>query len=137
MIDEEEEDVDKLLKRKISWKGVLKAILGFILIGGSVFLIQISQRGEEINTTYFMLGIVLMCMASTVMVPVPRKKKEIRHTVSILECEKCGSKRVHDYTDGDFVYKSTGIPCINCDGQYKILRVFSLKLKTKGKSKSK
>lgn len=137
MIDEEEEDVDKLLKRKISWKGVLKAILGFTLIGGSVFLIQISQQGEEINTTYLMLGIVLMCMASTVMVPIPRKKKDVRHTVSVLECEICDSKRVHDYANGDFVYKNTGISCTNCDGQYKILRVYSLKLKSKGKSKSK
>lgn len=136
MIEEDEEDIEKILKRKISWKALLKSILGIILFVGSIFLIQYSQRGESINTTYFILGIMLMCIASSVMVPNPKKKKEVLHTVSILKCEKCGVERVHDYKDGDYVYKDTGIPCEKCDGSYKILCVYSLKLKSKGRTKS-
>ena len=137
MIDEEEEDVEKLLKGKISWKAVFKGIFGFLLMGGAFVLITISQQGEEMNVTYFIFGIVLLCMASSIMVPVPKKKKDLRHTVSVLKCEKCGNERVHDYKEGDFVFKDTGIICDKCSLKYKILKVYSIKLKPQGKKKNK
>ncbi|TFG19225.1 MAG: hypothetical protein EU530_06815 [Promethearchaeota archaeon] len=136
MIDEEEEDVEKLLKRKISWKSVFKGLLGLILLGGAFTLITISRQGGEINITYFMFGIVLLCIASSVMVPVPKKKNELRHTVSIHKCAKCGNKRVHDYKEGDFVHKDSGIMCEECAGNYKIFEVYSIKLKARKKTKT-
>lgn len=136
MIDEEEEDVEEKLKRKISWKAVLKGIIGFLLLGGGFVLIQFSQSGDTTNTTYLILGITLLCMASSVMVPVPQKKKEVRHTISILKCKKCGYERVHDYAEGDFVFKETIMPCDKCDGNFQISKVYSLKLKSKGKKKT-
>ena len=137
MIDDEEEDVEKILKRRISWKAVLKGILGFLLLGGGFVLIQIAQSSENINYTYFVSGIFLMCMASSVLVQVPKKKKEVRHTIWVLKCQKCGFERVNDYTDGDFVFKDTGIKCPNCEGTFKIQKVYSLKLKSKGRAKTK
>jgi len=136
MIDEEEENVEDLLKRKISWKAVLKGLLGLILLGGAFTLITISQQGEGINITYFMFGVVLLCMASSIMVPKPKKKKELRHTVSIHRCDKCGEKRVHDYKEGDFVHKDSGIVCEKCAGTYKIFEVYSIKLKPRSKKKT-
>jgi thiol:disulfide interchange protein len=133
MIDEEEEDVEKLLKRRISWKNMLKGILGLILLGGAFALITIAQQGGGINTLYLMFGILLMCMASSVMMPNRKKKKDLRHTISVLQCEKCGTKRVHDYKEGDFVYKQTNIPCEQCHTNYKIIEVYSLKLKSSAK----
>ena len=135
MIDEEEEDVEKLLKRKISWKAFFKGLLAFILGGGAFLLITFSQQGEEINITYFMFGIILLCMVSSIMVPVPKKKTDLRHTVSIHKCAVCGNKRVHDYKDGDFVHKDSGIVCEKCAGSYKIIEVYSIKLKQRGKKK--
>ncbi len=137
MIDEEEEDVEKILKRKISWKKVLKGILGFILLGGGFVLIQLSQASGSINPTYFILAIFLICMSSSVLVQIPKKTKEVRHTISVLQCQKCGVERVNDYKDGDYVFKDTGISCPNCDSTFKILKVYSLKLKSKGKIKTK
>ena len=109
MIDEEEEDVEKILKRRISWKNVLKGILGFILLAGGVTLIQLGQSSESINYTYIILGIFLLCMSSSLLVQPPKKKKDVRHTISILQCQKCGLERVQDYKDGDYVFKDTGI----------------------------
>jgi hypothetical protein len=137
MIDDEEEDVEKLLKRRISWKALLKGIVGFLLLGGAFVLITISQTSEGINTTYFLLGIMLMCLSSSVLVPIPTKKTELRHTISILKCESCGIERVRDYQDGDYVYKDTDLSCPNCEGRYKIHSVYSLKLKQKKSRKSK
>jgi hypothetical protein len=135
MIDEEEEDIEKLLKRRISWKSLLKGIFGLLFLGGAILLIQFSQTADGVNYTFFLLGITLMCMASTIMVPIPKKEKDVRHTISILKCEKCGSERVQDYKDGDFVHKDSKIACKNCDGHYKIQQVYSLKLKPKAKIK--
>ena len=137
MIDEEEEDFEKILKRKISWKKLLKGTLGLIFLGGAFFLIEFSRSEEGINYTYFLLGITLMCMASTLMVPIPKKTKDLRHTVSILKCEKCGIERVRDYQDGDFVFKITSVNCETCNKPFKIQQVYSLKLKTKVKKKKK
>jgi len=136
MIDEEEDDVENLLKRKISWKAILKGFFGLIMLGGAVLLIQFSRSEEGINYTYFFLAITLMCVASSIMVPIPERKKEVRHTISLLKCEKCGSLRVQDYMDGDFVYKDTETPCKQCSGNYKIHEVYSLKLKSTGKKKT-
>ena len=135
MIDPEEEDVEKLLKRKISWKAVLKGILGLLLLGGAFFLITTFQNTQD--STYLILGIVLMCMASSILVPIPQKKNELRHTLTILKCDQCGSERVQDYKEGDFVFKDTGIPCRDCNSTYKILNVYSVKLKPKSRMKTK
>ena len=137
MIDEEEENIEKLLKRKISWKNLLKGILGFILLGCAFLLITLAQQGEEVNTTYFMFGIVLICLGSSIMMPNRKKKKELRHTISILQCEECGNKRVQDYRDGDFVFKKTDSQCEKCKNQFKIIEVNSVKLKTGTKTKNK
>ncbi len=135
MIDQDEEDVEKLLKRKISWKSIIKGVLGLILLVGGVLLIEYFRRTQ--NSTYMLLGIVLLCMGSSVMVPIPQKKNELRHTISILKCDNCGSERVQDYKEGDFVFKDTEITCRDCSSTYLIHNVYSVKLKSKARKKSK
>ncbi|MHA1727746.1 MAG: hypothetical protein ACTSWY_03330 [Promethearchaeota archaeon] len=129
MIDEEDEEIEDLLKRKISWKVILKGTLAFILMGSAYMLIQFSSD-------WMFFGILIMCLASSLMVPSQKEKRVIRQTLSFLKCDKCSIQQVKDYEEGDFIFKEAGI-CPKCGNSLKISLIYSVKLKEKEEKKKK
>jgi len=129
MIQEEEEDIEDILKHKISWMGILKgSIVGLFTVTAYIII------------TYFplwsILGIVLILLSVLLMLPQLPDRDSLRQTKSVLNCEnkECGTRKVRDYEDGDFVFKTGGI-CPKCNSNFKITEIYSIKLKPEKQQK--
>lgn len=133
--DSENEDPEELLKRKISWKSVLKGIFVGIIMIGSVVIIQLSRMGV-ISGNWLWVGFILLCISSSLIVPRKHEEKPMRQTLSLLKCEKCGIQKVRDYLDGDYIYKPVGV-CSKCNEKMQIMEIYSVKLKEKSKKADK
>ena len=129
--DEEEEefneDEEYIPKRlKISAKSVLKGIgTGAVIVLGLYFL----NQGLG-NTGAFALGFILLCVGSTLINLPRRKRKKVKQVFSIFKCSvpDCGVKELHEFKEGDYVFKQVG-PCFKCDEGFlyidQIFAVFS------------
>jgi hypothetical protein len=115
--DEEEDqfndDEEYVPKRsKISAKSVVRGIgTGVVIVLGLILL----NEGVG-NTGLFALGFILLCAGSTLINLPRRKRKKIKQVFSIFKCAapNCGVKELHEFKEGDYVFKKIG-PCFNCD----------------------
>lgn len=131
MSQEEEENIEDILKSIYPWKGFLK---GFIVV---LFMVT-----AYITITFFpswsILGVVLLILSALFMIPELPDQEKKRQTLSVLKCEniECGTQKVKDYEDGDFVFKIGGI-CPKCNNNYKIIEIYSKKLDKKSEQEKK
>ncbi|MHA1821366.1 MAG: hypothetical protein ACTSVC_12900 [Promethearchaeota archaeon] len=126
MIEDEDKDVEELLKHKISWKSVLKTIVIFILMLISYFLIQFAGKSGG-GSNWSILGFTLLCIASSLMVPEKKEEKLVRQTLSNLKCEQCGKVLIRDYKEGDYIFKRVG-KCPECKGTMYVSEIYSVKI---------
>lgn len=126
MIEDEEKDLEEIFERKINWKSVLKGILVFITMLGGYLLVQYSGQ-QGLGGTGTFLGFMLLCIASSFLVPMDKEKKDVRQSLTKLICENCGRTYIRDYEDGDVLYKKTG-HCENCGEKLKITEIYSVKI---------
>ncbi len=120
--DDEEEYVPK--KSKFPWKGVLKGAGIMVVVVTGLYLVNQGWGDVTLSSA----GFVMLCLGSALInLRVPRKKK-IRQVFSLYRCNAtdCGIKELHEFKDGDFVYKEIG-PCFKCDGLMYIEQIFSVK----------
>jgi hypothetical protein len=132
MSQEEEENIEDILKSINPWKGFLK---GIIVV---VFMVT-----AYITITYFpswsILGVVLLILSALIMIPeLPDQDGNKRLTLSVLKCEniECGNQIVRDYEDGDFVF-NIGRICPKCNTNFKIIEIYSKKLDKKSEQEKK
>ncbi|HMF30966.1 MAG TPA: hypothetical protein VKK79_06110 [Candidatus Lokiarchaeia archaeon] len=132
MIDPDDDEYAEYLKkdRKGQVLSVLKGLAIVALFVLSYYLIQLGFSGGTGGTSYITLGFLLICLLSTLMSIQPKKKKNKRHTLTILGCTdpQCKGKKVRDYQDGDYVFKEEG-KCAQCNGMLRIEEIYSVKLK--------
>lgn len=133
---EEEKTPEEILKRKITWKSVLKNIITFIMLFGAFILITYFSSPESLGSTGMFLGITLLCIASSLMVPMDEDKKDVKQTLTTLKCEKCSKTIIKDYQEGDFVFKMADL-CPQCNIPMKIQEIYQVKLKMKEKPSKK
>lgn len=123
----EEESDEDILEKDRSWKKILKYIVvAILLILGALFFIV--GIGPDIFTNY-VIGIMLICFATTLSQMEKKPEEPIKQTLTILECNQCKGKKVRNYKNGDFVYKQTDEECPKCEGTMKIKEIYSVKLK--------
>lgn len=133
---EEEKSPEEILKRKITWKSVLKNIITFIMLFGAFILITYFSSAETLGSTGMFLGITLLCIASSLMVPMDEDKKDLKHTLTMMKCEKCSKTIIKDFQEGDYVFKSAD-NCPQCNVPMKIQEIYQVKLKMKEKASNK
>ncbi|MFX1498488.1 MAG: hypothetical protein ACFFBH_13255 [Promethearchaeota archaeon] len=125
MIDDEDED-EKVLKKKISLKSILKNLLMIVLIVvGAVF---IYLGGGENQIYNFFIGFTLICLGSTLLQVQRHPSEPVRQTLSILKCNLCGVIKVRNYQYGDFVFKKVDT-CNECNEAMEVNQIYSVKLK--------
>ncbi|MHA1726284.1 MAG: hypothetical protein ACTSYC_08215 [Promethearchaeota archaeon] len=125
MIDEEDEE--EILKKKISFKSVLKNILIIILIIIGALFIYLGIFPDQ--TTNFMVGFTLICIGTTILQLPKRMQEPLRQTLTILTCNLCGITKVRNFKAGDFVFKKTEDHCEKCHEPLQIKQIYSVKLK--------
>jgi len=130
MIEKDELSIKERLKSKISWKSVLKNLMAIILAIIAFILINLGRINREYLSTAFIIGIFLMCIASSLILSESKEEKKIQQTLSLLKCSKCDIKIYKDYEDGDYVYKKSG-KCIKCGSDLIITQIHSVNLKLK------
>ena len=130
MIDEE--DDEEILKKKLSWKSVLKNLVLIVLIGIGVMFMYIGEPDPTVN---LMIGFFFICLATSILQMKKSPKDPLRQTLTILKCNSCGAIKVRNYENGDFIFKSTEV-CTKCNKLMQINQIYSVKLK-KAKDKNK
>ena len=91
-------------------------------------LINLSGKEGGLGSSGVVTGFLLLCIASSLMIPMENKNKVIKQTLTSSKCDKCSQLVISDYKDGDFVFKNSG-KCPNCDGNLKVIEIYSVKLK--------
>ncbi|MHA1681665.1 MAG: hypothetical protein ACTSUE_11705 [Promethearchaeota archaeon] len=120
--DDDEEYEPK--KSKIPIKSVLKAlgIMVFVVAG----MLLMNQGFQD--PSVYAVGFILICTGSCLMNLPSRKKRKVKHVYSIYKCNAsgCGIKELHEFKDGDYVFKRIG-PCWKCEaGVMEISQIFSV-----------
>ncbi|MFX0101797.1 MAG: hypothetical protein ACFFCS_19690 [Candidatus Hodarchaeota archaeon] len=128
MADEEfnEDEEYDVKKEKFPVKAFLKGILVIFIAIFAMYLMNYNWG----NTIAIYGGITLICMASILMNYKPPKPKKVKQVYSIYKCNACNIKELHDFKDGDYVYKKLG-PCWKCDGWMSISQIFAVEVKEK------
>ncbi|MFX1392074.1 MAG: hypothetical protein ACFFAH_00740 [Promethearchaeota archaeon] len=125
MIDEDDED-EEILKKGITVKSVLKNIIVILLIMLGAYFMYLGFSPNQ--WSYFFLGIMFLCLGTTLMQMQKEKPEPLRQTLTILACNLCGLTRVRNYESGDFIFMEKG-KCGKCSGLMKIKEIYSVKLK--------
>lgn len=128
MIDEE--DDEEILKKKLSWKSVLKNLVLIALLAIGVLFMYIGEPDPTVN---LMIGFFFICLATSILQMKKPPKDPVRQTLTILKCISCGAVKVRNYESGDFIFKLLGT-CEKCNDPMEINQIYSVKLK-KAKSK--
>lgn len=125
---EEEEDDEKILEKGFSFKGALKAFFVILLIMLGAYFMYLGFNGEWGN---FFLGILFLCLGTTLMQMQKQTPEPLRQTLSILICGICGLTKVRNYETGDFVFNKTSDKCNKCKSNdlMEIKQIYSVKLK--------
>lgn len=124
-----EKEIEDILKNETPWKGILKAIFVFLSMGTAYIIITYFPD-------WFLMAILLICFTAILMIPDLPDLEIKRQTLSVLKCEnkECGTRKVKDYEDGEFVFKTGGI-CPKCNSNFKIIEIYSIKPKEDSKQK--
>ncbi|MHA1793028.1 MAG: hypothetical protein ACTSVI_10320 [Promethearchaeota archaeon] len=116
-------------KSKFPVKGVLKGIVIMILFILGMFLINQFWG----NISYFVLGFMLLCLASYLLGYKSPKKKKIKHVYSLYQCmnPSCNIRELHEFKEGDYIFKRLG-SCWKCDsGELVIIQIFAVETESK------
>ena len=124
MIDDE--DDEDILKKKLTWKSILKNLFVIVAIIFGAFLIYSGSTPQTSYNTY--IGFMLICTASMLVQVQKPPPEPIRQTLSILACRICGLVKVRNYQDGDYVFRETGT-CSQCNKSMEITQIYSVRLK--------
>jgi len=124
---EEEDDDDKVLEKGLSVKGALKAFLVILLIVVGAYFMYLGFSPD--NWGNFLIGILFLCLGTTLMQMQKQHPEPLRQTLSILVCSICGLTKVRNYMTGDFVFNKTVDKCNKCNDSMEIKQIYSVKLK--------
>ncbi|MFX0186859.1 MAG: hypothetical protein ACFE8A_03885 [Candidatus Hodarchaeota archaeon] len=125
MIDEDDED-EEILKKGISFKNALKTLLVIFLIMIGAYFMYLGFGPDQWSN--FFLGILFLCLGTTLMQMQKEKPDPLRQTLTILTCNLCGMTHVRNFESGDFIFMEKG-KCKKCHGLMKINQIYSVKLK--------
>ena len=123
----EEEDDEDVLKKKITFKSVLKNILLILLIVIGAMFIYLGIGPDPISS--WTIGFMLICFGATLLQFQKSTPEPIRQTLTILICKLCGLTKVRNYEKGDFVFKKLG-KCDKCEDLMEIKDIYSVRLKS-------
>jgi len=128
-----EDDIEELLKYKISWKTVLKIVIILILVGVVLYYVIIGVFPSDV----FIYVLVLLCIiGGIILISLEHEDDVDRQTVSALECPNCDFQMINSYEKGDYIFKNMG-KCSNCEGNLQIAEIYSVKLAKKQKEEEK
>ncbi|MFX0000799.1 MAG: hypothetical protein ACFE9Q_04905 [Candidatus Hodarchaeota archaeon] len=123
----EEEDDEEILKKRITFKSILKNILFIILIVVGVLFIYLDFGPDQISS--WSIGFILICFGATLIQFQKSPAEPIRQTLTILICKLCGLTKVRNYEKGDFVFKRKD-KCEKCEDLMEIKQIYSVRLKS-------
>jgi len=118
-------DIEELLKYKISWKTILKIVIVIVFL---VIVVYFSIIGVFPSDIYIYVIVILCIVGGIVLISLDHEEDVIQQTVSTLKCLKCDFQRINSYEDGDHIFKMMK-KCPNCDGNLQIAEIYSVKLK--------
>ena len=124
---EEEDDDEKILEKGFSFKGAIKAFFVIVLIMLGAYFMYLGFSPD--NWGNFMIGILFLCLGTTLMQMQKHPQEPLRQTLSILVCAICGLTKVRNYVKGDFVFNKTSDKCNKCNDIMEIKQIYSVKLK--------
>ncbi len=123
----EEEDDEEVLKKKISFKSILKNLLFILIFILGWLFISFNFGDNQISS--WSIGFILMCLGLTFIQLQKTPPEPIRQTLTILICKLCGLTKVRNYEKGDFVFKRLG-KCDKCEELMEIKDIYSIRLKS-------
>ena len=126
MIDEEDDD-EEILKKGLTFKGALKTFAVILLMLAGAYFIYLGFSPEQWGN--FFLGILFLCLGTTLMQAQKKPPEPLRQTLSILICGLCGLTKIRNYESGDFVFNKTSEMCNKCNDTMEIKQIYSVKLK--------
>lgn len=122
--DANENDIEELLKYKISWKTILKILIAIIFL---VIVIYYSIIGVFPSDLFIYVIVILCIIGGVILISLDHEDDVIKQTVSSLKCLKCDFQRINSYDNGDYIFKIMK-KCPNCDGNLQIAEIYSVKL---------
>lgn len=97
----------------------------FLIILGAM-IIYFGTGTDQI--TNFMIGFMLICVASTLIQIQKQAPEPIRQTLTILICKLCNITKVRNYEAGDFVFREVE-RCDKCNNSMEVKQIYSVRLK--------
>ena len=131
--DDHKNEIEELLKYKISWKIILKIVIVVILVG---IVIYFSIIGVFPSDIYIYVIIIVCIIGGAILITVDYEEDVKNQTVSAFDCLKCDFQKINSFENGDFIFKIKG-KCPNCDGNLHIAKIYSVKLAEKQKKRKK
>ena len=119
-----ENDIEELLKYKISWKTILKIVIVIIFV---VIVVYFSIIGVFPSDIYIYVIIILCVIGGAILISLDHEEDVNLQTVSTLKCLKCDFQKINSYSNGDYIFK-TMEKCPNCDENLQIAEIYSVKL---------
>ena len=129
--DDHENDIEELLKYKISWKFILKIVIVLIFVG---IVIYFSIIGVFPSDIYIYVIVIVCVIGGAILISLDFEEDITNQTISALNCLKCDFQRNNSYENEDFIFKIKG-KCPNCDENLQITKIYSVKLAEKQKEK--
>lgn len=123
---EEEDDDEEILKKGFSFKSALKTLLVVLLVMLGAYFMYLGFGPDQWSN--FFLGILFLCLGTTLMQMQKEKQDPLRQTLSILICTLCNLTLVRNYKSGDFIFNKKD-KCDKCNGLMEIKKIYSVKLK--------
>ena len=131
--DDHENDIEELLKYKISWKFILKIVIVLIFVG---IVIIFSIIGIFPSDIYIYVIVFVCIIGGVIIISLDFKEEITNQTISASNCLKCDFQRNNSYENEDFIFKIKG-KCPNCDENLQIAEIYSVKLVEKLKEEKK
>ena len=122
--DINENDIEELLKYKISWKTILKIVIVIIFV---VIVAYFSIIGVFPSDIYIYVIVILCIIGGAILISLDHEEDVNLQTVSSLKCLKCDFQKIKSYNNGDYIFKNAE-KCPNCDGDLQISEIYSVKL---------
>lgn len=123
---EEEDDDEEILKKGFSFKSALKTLLVVLLVMLGAYFMYLGFGPDQWSN--FFLGILFLCLGTTLMQMQKEKQDPLRQTLTILACTLCNLTLVRNYKSGDFIFNKKD-KCDKCNGLMEIKKIYSVKLK--------
>ena len=122
----EEDDDEEILKKGLSFKSAIKTLLVVLLVMLGAYFMYLGFGPEQWSN--FFLGILFLCIGTTLMQMQKEKRDPLRQTLTILTCTLCSLTLVRNYKSGDFIFNKKD-KCGKCNGLMEIKKIYSVKLK--------